>query len=65
MAHVTAAFDDNVQKLIDEWKVPGLGVAVVQGDQIHAKVRSTHVDLEQCLEFVGLRRSSSRRFTLH
>jgi hypothetical protein len=39
MAHATAAFDENVSKLIDEWKVPGLGVAICQGDQIHAKAR--------------------------
>ncbi|KAF3050072.1 hypothetical protein E8E11_009630 [Didymella keratinophila] len=37
MAHANAAFDKNVERLIGEWKVPGLGVAIVQGDQIHAK----------------------------
>lgn len=43
MAHATAAFDKNVEKLIDEWKVPGLGVAIVQGDQIHAKVHAASI----------------------
>lgn len=38
MAHAEAISDENVRKLIDEWKVPGLGVAVIKGDQIHAKV---------------------------
>lgn len=38
MAFATAAFDENVRKIIDEWKVPGLGIAVVQGDQIQSKV---------------------------
>lgn len=38
MLHTDAAFDDNVRRLIDDYQVPGLGIAVVQGDQIHAKV---------------------------
>jgi hypothetical protein len=38
MAHKTRAFDELVQRTIDEWKVPGLSIAVVQGDEIYAKV---------------------------
>ena len=38
MAHTTTVFGENVRWFIDEWNVPGLGIAVVQGDQIHAKV---------------------------
>ncbi|KAH6644565.1 beta-lactamase/transpeptidase-like protein [Boeremia exigua] len=37
MAHTNAAFDANVRRLIYEWHVPGLGVAIVQGDEIQAK----------------------------
>lgn len=38
MAHKTAAFDENVRQLIDKWRVPGLAIAVVTGEEIHAKV---------------------------
>lgn len=38
MAHETAAFDENVRQLIHEWRVPGLAIAVVKGNEIHAKV---------------------------
>lgn len=40
MAYATAVFDEEVQKIIEEWKVPGLAIAVIQGDEIHAKVLS-------------------------
>lgn len=38
MAYADIVSDENVRKLIDEWHVPGLGVAIIQGDHIHAKV---------------------------
>lgn len=38
MAHKTAAFDENIRQLIKEWKVPGLAIAIVSGDEINAKV---------------------------
>lgn len=40
MAHKTAEFDQMVEKLMEEWHVPGLSMAVVQGDQIDAKVNA-------------------------
>jgi hypothetical protein len=48
MAHATAAFDKNVEKIIEEWKVPGLGVAIVQGEQIHAKVCLANISPKLC-----------------
>ncbi|KAL1594003.1 hypothetical protein SLS59_009032 [Nothophoma quercina] len=38
MAFATAAFGDNVRKIIDEWSVPGFAIAVVQGDNIRSKI---------------------------
>ncbi|KAG8163527.1 hypothetical protein KVR01_006824 [Diaporthe batatas] len=37
MAFKTAEFDQLVERLMEEWHVPGLSIAVVQGDQIDAK----------------------------
>lgn len=31
-------FDALVSKLLDEWKVPGLSIAVVHGDKTYSKV---------------------------
>jgi hypothetical protein len=31
-------FDALVTKLLDEWKVPGLSIAVVHGDETYSKV---------------------------
>lgn len=42
MAHATAAFDEHVRKTIDEWKVPGLAIAIVRGDQMQSKVISIY-----------------------
>lgn len=42
MAHKTAEFDQLVERLMEEWHVPGLSIAVVQGDQIDAKVNTVH-----------------------
>ncbi|KAL2273988.1 hypothetical protein FJTKL_03705 [Diaporthe vaccinii] len=38
MAHKTAEFDQMVERLMEEWHVPGLSIAVVQGDHIDAKL---------------------------
>lgn len=38
MAHRTVEFDQLVKKTIDEWNVPGLSIAIVQGGDIFAKV---------------------------
>jgi CubicO group peptidase (beta-lactamase class C family) len=40
MAHKTAEFDQLVERLMEEWHAPGLSIAVVQGDQIDAKVNA-------------------------
>jgi CubicO group peptidase (beta-lactamase class C family) len=33
-----AEFDQFVEKVIEEWKVPGLSIAVVRGDDVWSKV---------------------------
>jgi CubicO group peptidase (beta-lactamase class C family) len=38
MAHKTPEFEQLVQKTIEEWKVPGLSIAVIRGDEIYSKV---------------------------
>jgi hypothetical protein len=38
MAHKTFEFEELVQKCMEEWRVPGLSIGVVQGDAIYAKV---------------------------
>jgi hypothetical protein len=48
------AFDEDVRKLLNEWNVPGLGIAVVQDNQIHATVRATH-QKHSCYTEVGSR----------
>lgn len=40
MAHKTAEFDQMVERLMEEWHVPGLSIAVVQGDHIDEKVNA-------------------------
>lgn len=35
----TATFDSLVTESIDSWKVPGLSIAVIQDDEVCAKVR--------------------------
>lgn len=42
MAHKTAEFDQMVERLMEEWHVPGLSIAVVQGDHIDAKVNAMY-----------------------
>ncbi|KAF2790876.1 beta-lactamase/transpeptidase-like protein [Melanomma pulvis-pyrius CBS 109.77] len=37
MAHKTSDFDRLVQELMNEWKVPGLAIAVIHGDEIYTK----------------------------
>jgi hypothetical protein len=38
MAHETPAFEQLVLEKIKEFNVPGLSLAVVQGDEIYSKV---------------------------
>lgn len=38
MAHTTSQFDQRVRDLMEEWRVPGLSMAIVHGDEIDAKV---------------------------
>jgi hypothetical protein len=38
MAHRTLEFEKLVHKCMEEWKVPGLSIAVVQGDEVYSKV---------------------------
>lgn len=40
MAHKTVEFDQMVERLMEEWHVPGLSIAVVQGDHIDEKVNA-------------------------
>lgn len=48
MLHMDAAFDENIKDLIDDWKVPGLGIAVIQGDQVDAKVSHVNIGPKHC-----------------
>jgi hypothetical protein len=50
------AFDEDVRKLLNEWNVPGLGIAVVQDNQIHATVRAAHQN-HLCYTDIGSRRT--------
>lgn len=36
---LTAEFGDFVREQLDKWKVPGIAVAVVDGDEVYAEVR--------------------------
>jgi hypothetical protein len=36
---ITATLDSLVTESIDSWKVPGLSIAVIQDDEVCAKVR--------------------------
>jgi len=38
MAHKTAQFEKLVQRLMDEYNVPGLSIAIIQGEEISTKV---------------------------
>jgi hypothetical protein len=38
MAHRSLKFEGLIQKAIEEKKVPGLAIAVIEGEQISAKV---------------------------
>jgi CubicO group peptidase (beta-lactamase class C family) len=42
MAHKTYEFEKLVQEMMKEWNVPGLSIAIVQGDEIYAKVFVRH-----------------------
>jgi hypothetical protein len=41
MAHISPEVERIIQNGIVEWKVPGLAIAVIQGDEIFAKVTAT------------------------
>lgn len=57
MAHAANAFDKSVNKFIDKWKVPGLRIAIVQGDKIHAKFRLADILKSFTVACVALVRS--------
>jgi hypothetical protein len=38
------AFISKVNKALAEWHVPGIAIAIVDGDEIHAEVRSFFAD---------------------
>jgi CubicO group peptidase (beta-lactamase class C family) len=38
MAHKTQQFERLVQEKMEEWKVPGLSLAIIQGEDIYTKV---------------------------
>jgi len=38
MAHASAKFDKLVRDLMKEWNVPGLAIAIIQGDNIYKRV---------------------------
>jgi CubicO group peptidase (beta-lactamase class C family) len=44
MAHKTHEFEKLVHKYMEEWKVPGLSIAVVQGDEVYSKVIASRFD---------------------
>lgn len=46
MAFKTAEFDQLVEILMREWHVPGLSIAVIQGDQIDAKVNGWYASVD-------------------
>lgn len=47
MAHKTAEFDQMVERLMEEFHVPGVSIAIVQGDEIDAKVVVTYPNPRQ------------------
>lgn len=38
MAHKTQQFERLVQEKMEEWKVPGLSLAIIEGEDIYTKV---------------------------
>jgi len=55
MAYKTAEFEKLVLEKINEFHVPGLSLAVVQGDDIHSKV-SRSLPKNYCASLTSLRR---------
>ncbi|KAJ4373266.1 hypothetical protein N0V83_003560 [Neocucurbitaria cava] len=51
MAHKTIEFEQLVARLMEEWKVPGLSIAVVQGDEMFAKsFGQANLEGDKCTE---------------
>jgi hypothetical protein len=45
---LTSEFADLVLKTLDEWKVPGVAVAVIDGDEVYAEVRVLDMACTMC-----------------
>lgn len=39
--YLDESFDNDVKKTLEYWKVPGLSIAVVDGDDVYSKVLNT------------------------
>ena len=48
MAHKTAEFDSLVEETMKEWHVPGLAIAVIQGEEIYTKVGIYPLTFPKC-----------------
>lgn len=38
MAYKLPGFENMIHRVMEEWKVPGLALAVIEGDEIYTKV---------------------------
>jgi hypothetical protein len=66
MAHVSAEFDQLVQALMVEWNVPGLAIAIIQGDEIYKRVNLPGLISPHFLtKTVGLRLCPTARRASH
>lgn len=62
MAHFSAEFDQLVRDLTVEWNVPGLAIAVIQGDEIYKRVNLPGLVFPHFLtKTVGLRLCQTAR----
>lgn len=40
--YFTANFDDFIHGMMEEWKMPGVAIGIVHGEDIYTKVKSIH-----------------------
>lgn len=52
MAGISPEFDKFVQEKIEEWKVPGLSLAIIKGDDIHTKVLRLGLSIRPIADFI-------------
>jgi hypothetical protein len=53
MAAISPEFEKFVQEKVEEWHVPGLSLAIVQGDDIHTSVRSFNLCIRPLTNFIA------------